>query len=101
MLYISEYKPPHKLSSEYLRAGLRITDMHGEVVNRRTIPTSIDPGTYHYMIESVLEYGLLITGEAIVFLNVNWNDPETLYYHLAEPGPEVTAHPNNLFEGIQ
>ncbi|EMT67227.1 hypothetical protein FOC4_g10000181 [Fusarium odoratissimum] len=44
MLYISEYKPPHKLSSEYLRAGLRITDMHGEVVNRRTIPTSIDPG---------------------------------------------------------
>ncbi|KAJ0129949.1 Uncharacterized protein HZ326_26945 [Fusarium oxysporum f. sp. albedinis] len=83
MLYISVYKPPHKLSSQYLRAGLRIADIHEEV-------------TYYYMIESGLEYGLLITGEAIVFLKVDWNDPETLYYHLAEPGPEVTAHPNNL-----
>ncbi|KAI8396436.1 hypothetical protein FOFC_20984 [Fusarium oxysporum] len=113
MLCISEYKPPHKLSSHHLRPGLRITDIHEEVVNRRTIPTSMDPDagfqyhaekltasavaqTYHCMIESGLEYGLLTTGEAIVFLKVDWNDPETLYYHLAEPGPEVTAHPNNL-----
>lgn len=48
------------------------------------------------MIESGLEYGLLTTGEAIVFLKVDWDEPETLYYHLAEPGPEVSAHPNNL-----
>ncbi|EXK78859.1 hypothetical protein FOQG_16489 [Fusarium oxysporum f. sp. raphani 54005] len=75
MLCISEYKPPHKLSSQHLRAGLRITDIHEE---------------------KSLEYGLLTTGEAIVFLKVDWNDPETHYYHLAEPGPEVTAHPNNL-----
>ncbi|KAI3571165.1 hypothetical protein IWW34DRAFT_899133 [Fusarium oxysporum f. sp. albedinis] len=83
MLCISEYKPPHKLSSQHLRAGLRITDIHEEVVNRRTIPTSMDPDagfqyhaekltasavaqTYHYMIESGLEYGLLTTGEAII-----------------------------------
>ncbi|KAJ0133791.1 Uncharacterized protein HZ326_23139 [Fusarium oxysporum f. sp. albedinis] len=41
-------------------------DIHKEVVNRRTIPTSL-------------------TGTSL-----------RLYYHLAEPGPEVSAHPNNL-----
>ncbi|EXL63843.1 hypothetical protein FOPG_19885 [Fusarium oxysporum f. sp. conglutinans race 2 54008] len=88
-------------------------DIHKEVVNRRTIPTSVDPDarfqyhaekltasaitqTYHYMIESGLEYGLLTTGEAIVFLKVGWDELETLYYHLAEPGPEVSSHPNNV-----
>ncbi|KAF9785671.1 hypothetical protein IL306_004728, partial [Fusarium sp. DS 682] len=113
MVYVSEYKPPHKLTAPHLRFGLRAMDIHKEVVNRRTIPTSVDPDarfqyhaekltasaitqTYHYMIESGLEYGLLTTGEAIVFLKVDWEEPETLYYHLAEPGPEVSAHPNNL-----
>ncbi|KAJ9413117.1 hypothetical protein QL093DRAFT_2532879 [Fusarium oxysporum] len=113
MVYVSEYKPPHKLTAPHLRLGLRAMDIHKEVVNRRTIPTSVDPDarfqyhaerltasaitqTYHYMIESGLEYGLLTTGEAIVFLKVDWDEPETLYYHLAEPGPEVSAHPNNV-----
>ncbi|KAG8664070.1 uncharacterized protein FPOAC1_014137 [Fusarium poae] len=114
MVYVSEYKPPHKLTAPHLRLGLRPMDIYREVVNRRTIPTSINPDarfqyhaekltasaitqTYHYMIESGLGYGLLTTGEAIVFLNIDWDDdPETLYYHLAEPGPEVSAHPNNL-----
>ncbi|KAF9775861.1 hypothetical protein IL306_006008, partial [Fusarium sp. DS 682] len=113
MVYVSEYKPPHKLTAPHLRLGLRAMDIHKEVVNRRTIPTSVDPDarfqyhaekltasaitqTYHYMIESGLEYGLLTTGEAIVFLKVGWDEPETLYYHLAEPGPEVSAHPNNV-----
>jgi hypothetical protein len=48
------------------------------------------------MIESGLKYGLLTTGEAIVFLKIDWDEPKTLYYYLAEPGPEVSAHPNNL-----
>ncbi|CVL09139.1 uncharacterized protein FMAN_15421 [Fusarium mangiferae] len=113
MVYVSEYKPPHKLTAPYLRLGLRAMDIHKEVVNRKTIPTSINPDarfqyhaekltasaitqTYHYMIESGLGYGLLTTGEAIVFLKIDWDEPGTLYYHLAEPGPEVSAHPNNL-----
>ncbi|EXM12910.1 hypothetical protein FOTG_18617 [Fusarium oxysporum f. sp. vasinfectum 25433] len=67
MVYVSEYKPPHKLTAPHLRLGLRAMDMHREVVNRRTIPTSVDPDarfqyhaekltasaitqTYHYMI---------------------------------------------------
>ncbi|KAK7212727.1 hypothetical protein V2G26_019905 [Clonostachys chloroleuca] len=113
MVYVCEYKPPHKLTAPHLRLGLRPMDIYKDVVNRKTIPTSGDPDgrfrywadrlaasavtqTYHYMIEGGLEYGLLTTGEAIVFLRIYWDEPETLYYHLAEPGPEASAHPTNF-----
>lgn len=113
MIYVSEYKATHKLTAPCLRRGLRPMDIHKEVIDRKIIPTSADPDAlfqyyaekvtvsaltqiYHYMIEGGLEYGLLTTGEAIVFLKINWDDVETLYYHLAEPGPEVLAHPNNI-----
>ncbi|TPX10714.1 uncharacterized protein E0L32_008283 [Thyridium curvatum] len=43
-----------------------------------------------------LEYGVLTTGEAIAFLKVDWREPETLFYHLAEPDAEVAAHPNHF-----
>ncbi|KAH7131168.1 hypothetical protein EDB81DRAFT_135184 [Dactylonectria macrodidyma] len=113
MIYVSEYKPPHKLTAPHLRLGLRAMNIPKDVVNRKTIPTSMDPDalfqyhadrltasavtqTYHYMMEGGLEYGLLTTGEAIVFLRVDWEEPETLYYHLAEPGPEASAHPHHF-----
>lgn len=106
--FICEYKPPHKLTAQHLHAGLRVTDIYKEVVNRKKIPTSEDPEarfayhaerltasaitqTYHYMIEGGLEYSLLTTGEAIVFLKIDWKNPETLYYHLAVPSAEVAA----------
>ncbi|KAK1622696.1 hypothetical protein BDP81DRAFT_440654 [Colletotrichum phormii] len=112
MLYVSEYKPPHKLTAPHLRLGLRPMNIYKEVVNRKTIPTSVDPDarfqyyaerltaaaisqTYHYMIEGGLEHGLLTTGEAIVFLKIDWREPETLFYHLAEPSAEVDAHPEH------
>ncbi|RXG41091.1 hypothetical protein VDGE_30363 [Verticillium dahliae] len=112
MVFVSEYKPPHKLTTPHLRLGLRAMNIPNDVVNRKTIPTSAAPDalfqyhaerltasavtqTYHYMIEGGLEYGLVTTGEAIVFLKVDWEEPETLYYHLAEPGPEVAAHPEH------
>ncbi|EXU95373.1 protein kinase [Metarhizium robertsii] len=113
MVYVCEYKAPHKLTAQHLRAGLRPMDMYKEVVNRKTVPTSADPEgrfqyhaerltaaavsqTYHYMIEGGLNFGLLTTGEAIVILMIDWDNPQTLYYHLAEPGPEVSAHPHNF-----
>ncbi|KAJ0358758.1 hypothetical protein COL26b_014465 [Colletotrichum chrysophilum] len=108
MLYVSEYKPPHKLTAPHLRLGLRPMNIYKEVINRKTIPTSVDPDarlqynaerltaaaitqTYHYMIEGGLEHGLLTTGEAIVFLMINWRGPETLFYHLAEPSAEAAV----------
>lgn len=114
MAYVMEYKAPHKLTPMHTRAGLYTMNIHKQVVNRVTVPTADDQEallqyhaerlataaitqTYHYMIESGLEYGLLTTGETIVFLNIDWQkDPGTLYFHLAEPGPEVLAHPDNL-----
>ncbi|GAB0134351.1 hypothetical protein EsDP_00002728 [Epichloe bromicola] len=113
MIYVCEYKAPHKLTATHLRVGLRPMNVYEEVVNRKTIPTSADPEgrfqyhaerlaaaaisqTYHYMIEGGLDYGLLTTGETIVFLKIDWRHPETLYYHLAEPGPEVSAHANHF-----
>lgn len=111
MLYVLEYKPPHKLTAPHLRLGLRRPfDIHANVINCNKIPTdpeakfqyhaeqltaSAITQTYHYMIESGLEYGLLTTGEMTVFLNVDWDDPSTLLYHLAEPSAEVAAHPNH------
>ncbi|KAH7191014.1 hypothetical protein BKA60DRAFT_662397 [Fusarium oxysporum] len=83
------------VTAPHLYLGLRAMDIHKEVVNRRTIPTSVNPDarfqyhaekltasaitqTYHYMIDSGLEYGLLTTGEAIMFLKVDWDEPETI-----------------------
>ncbi|KAH6645568.1 hypothetical protein BKA67DRAFT_651321 [Truncatella angustata] len=98
MLYVSEYKAPAQAD--------RSTPAH--VVNQKTIPTAADPDgrfqyhaerltaaaitqTYNYTIEGGLEYGLLTTGETIVFLRVDWREPGTLLYHLAEPAFEVAA----------
>ncbi|KAI1839741.1 hypothetical protein JX266_014047 [Neoarthrinium moseri] len=102
MLYVSEYQAPHRLTAPHLRAGLHPMNIFADVVNRKTIPMAADliarfeyhverltaaaiTQTYNYMIEGGLEYGLLTTGEAIVFLRVDWQDPEALLYHLAEP----------------
>ncbi|KAH6959685.1 hypothetical protein BKA56DRAFT_501244, partial [Ilyonectria sp. MPI-CAGE-AT-0026] len=79
-----------------------------DVVNRKTIPTSVDPDVRfqyyaerltaapitqicHCMIEGGLEFGLLTTGEAIVFLKIEWRKRETLPYHPAEPDAEVSC----------
>ncbi|KAI1636977.1 hypothetical protein F4809DRAFT_650132 [Biscogniauxia mediterranea] len=108
IISISEYKPPHKLSLPQLRAGLKETDMMNVVANHKIpndeeakfnhyateVVASAVTQTFHYMVKSGLAYGLLTTGEAIVFLKINWNNPQTVYYHLAEPAEEVSSHGN-------
>ncbi|KAI1195248.1 hypothetical protein F5X97DRAFT_308829 [Nemania serpens] len=113
LIYISDYKAPQKLTAQHLRRGLRSMNVFKEVVNRETAPTSADPEerfqyyaerltvaaltqTYHYMILDGLEYGMLATGEAFVFLKIDWEEPDTLYYHLAEPKSEAAAHPHDI-----
>ncbi|KND90494.1 hypothetical protein TOPH_04667 [Tolypocladium ophioglossoides CBS 100239] len=113
MIFVCEYKAAHKLTAPHIRVGLHPMNIYEDVVNRKTIPTSADPDalfqyhaekltaaaitqTRHYMIIGGLEYGLLTTGEAIVFLKIDWQEPQTLYYHLAEPTPESLAHPDNI-----
>ncbi|KAI0118235.1 hypothetical protein GGR51DRAFT_498548 [Nemania sp. FL0031] len=105
---ISEYKPPQKLSLPQLRAGLKETDMMSVVTNNKIpndeeakfnhcatqLVASAVTQTFDHMIKSGLTYGLLTTGEAIVFLKIDWSDPQTVYYHLAEPAEEVSSHGN-------
>ena len=100
-----EYKPPHKLTVENLRAGLRPMDFMKEVVLLETIPT--DPAgklkhnaeqltgavlaqEYHVMINEGLEYSYVTNGLALVLLQVRYDDPSTLYYYLCEPIMEVS-----------
>ncbi|KAG6015195.1 hypothetical protein E4U54_004006 [Claviceps lovelessii] len=104
MVAIAEYKPPHKLSIEQLRAGLHEMDILKDVVSKDKYPVESPDKfqhdaeqltaaaitqTYHYMIKGGLSYSLLTTGQAIVFLKINWKKPDVLYYHLAEPVLDV------------
>ncbi|KAJ8121785.1 hypothetical protein ONZ43_g1850 [Nemania bipapillata] len=103
---ISKYKAPYELSLAQLRAGLKEMDMM-EVVPCSKIPkdeegkfnyyatklvASAITQVFHYMVKSGLAYGLLTTGEGIVFLKLDWSNPETVYYHLAKPAEEVSSH---------
>ncbi|KAH8431444.1 uncharacterized protein LDX57_009106 [Aspergillus melleus] len=99
-----EYKPPHKLSVENIRSGLRPMEFWKEVVAPDSIPTqepeklrynaarltgSVLVQEFHVMIQEGLEYSYLTNGLAVVLLRVPYNDPTTLYYHLCEPNIEV------------
>ncbi|RTE73411.1 hypothetical protein BHE90_012162 [Fusarium euwallaceae] len=107
---VVEWKLPHMLTTPRLRAGLREMDVFEEVANRESMLPACGDSTarfryhaekltayaltdaYDQMINEGLKYGLVTTGEATVLLKVNWDEPGTLYYHLAEFGPEVMGY---------
>ncbi|KUL81296.1 hypothetical protein ZTR_09231 [Talaromyces verruculosus] len=103
LLTTVEYKPPHKLSVENLRKGLRPMEFWEEVVNRNEIPVeknakliynaeqlanSVLAQEYHVMIQEGLEYSYITNGLALVLLRVPYDDPSTLYYFPCEPNME-------------
>ncbi|RAL06619.1 uncharacterized protein BO97DRAFT_439034 [Aspergillus homomorphus CBS 101889] len=105
LLTTVEYKPPHKLSNENLRAGLRPMNFYHEIVEPETVPTdgpeklrynaarlagSAIVQEYHVMIQEGLEYSYLTTGLGIVLLWVP-DDCSTLYYYLCEPNLDVES----------
>ena len=113
MAYIIEHKAPHKLTLPHLRLGLRPMNIYKDVVNRATRPVPEDEAavfqyhadrlaaaavtqTFDYMVQAGLTYGCLTTGEGFVFLKIDWTYPITLFYYLAEPGPEVDKHKDNF-----
>lgn len=111
LLFTIEYKPAHKLPTEYLRAGLRPINLWNEVVQRPTIPVDRDEKlqynadlltgsvltqAYSYMIHEGLSYSCLTTGSCQVFLHVAQGEPETLQYFLAEPNLDVRAMSDDL-----
>ncbi|KAL2045353.1 hypothetical protein ABVK25_012193 [Lepraria finkii] len=131
LLFIVEYKPPHKLSTgDILR--FRPMDVKKDALDRTRIPPPIPPDmtekeleqsgeafeerlqynadmlavavatqTFHYMIENGLEYSYIATGEAFVFLRIDWEEeksPTTLFYHVAVPSDDVAA--DNAGKGV-
>lgn len=111
LLFVIEYKPPHKITAQMLRAGLREMNVFDDVVDRPMIPpeqtekfyyhaeklvAAAVAQTYSYMLESGVEYSCLVTGEAIVSLWVPEERPDTVYYHLSEPGQEVETGPGEF-----
>ncbi|KAI4124609.1 MAG: hypothetical protein LQ338_004711 [Usnochroma carphineum] len=104
LVFVEEMKAPHKLTQQFLQVGLRDPIDVKEVRNRLTVSTDPDEKyienaqalvaaaatqTYSYMLTGGIQYGCLVTGEAIVFLFIDAKDPRTLYYHLAIPSIEV------------
>lgn len=113
LLTTVEYKPPHKLSVENLRKGLRPMKFWEEVVNQDYIPTeknakliynaeqlagSVLTQEYHVMIQEGLEYSYITNGLALVLLRVPYDDPGTLYYYLCEPNMEVNVNDSASFQ---
>ncbi|KKZ68824.1 hypothetical protein EMCG_05596 [[Emmonsia] crescens] len=111
-----EYKPPHKLSVENLRAGLQLMKLWEEIVQSDTIPKSDELNKdeklrynaeqltcsvlvqkYHVMIQAGLEYSYITNGFAIVLLRVPYSDPSTLYYYLCEPNMDVISENPGVF----
>ena len=104
LTFVREYKAAHKLTMQYLRAGLRPMDVQEEVVQRLTIPQ--EPGeklnynadrlvaaavtqTFEYMVDNGLEFSSNATGPAEVFLRIDEDDPQTVYYYLTEARLDV------------
>ncbi|KAG6043242.1 hypothetical protein E4U17_001023 [Claviceps sp. LM77 group G4] len=111
-LYVWVPKVPGDLTIQHLRTALQPTATFGEVAARteglevedfdeisqsvvtaeKRVQDAISQ-TYRNMMESCLEYGILSTGQANVFLYVNWDDAQTLYYHIAEPALDIAQAP--------
>ncbi|KAL8797966.1 MAG: hypothetical protein Q9182_007070 [Xanthomendoza sp. 2 TL-2023] len=113
LLVVIEYKPPHKLTVEHLRASIQSTaDIDVERVRNINVQTYKDNTdtffakaqyllaattcqTYNYMIDSGCLYGCIMTGEAILFLHLDAETPTDLQYFLAEPRFDAWNEANN------
>ena len=104
LLMIVDHKPPHKLSTANLCAGLRPMRFWEDMVDTESVPTdrleklqynatrligAALVQQYHLMIQEGLAYSCVSTGIALVFLHVPEDDPTTLCYHLSVPNEDV------------
>ncbi|KAG5958101.1 hypothetical protein E4U56_005805 [Claviceps arundinis] len=107
LLFPIEIKPGYAVTRQLI-ASLKDTDTFGEA----KLGQPPQPGMhllwgalmqiYDYMVRSLSSYGMLTTGEVIIFLYIDWSsDATTLYYHVAipgEPANDTTGAPNDLKE---
>ncbi|KAG6309468.1 hypothetical protein E4U44_006913 [Claviceps purpurea] len=88
-----------------LFASLQPTDTFGQVKEGQPHVKGVNlmngalMQAYDYMVKSVSSFGMLTTGESIVFLYIDWSgDAATLYYHVAIPARDIEKAPDNLEE---
>ncbi|KAG6106683.1 hypothetical protein E4U31_000666 [Claviceps sp. LM219 group G6] len=95
MLYVCEFKPPRVVTiTHVLEAFQPTTNLRQNLLN-----TSHEDAKgmyaliriYDYIMDSGTRYGILNTGEAIVFLYVDPNKPRTLQYHVVQPLQDIPA----------
>ncbi|KAI9730984.1 MAG: hypothetical protein M1834_005445 [Cirrosporium novae-zelandiae] len=103
-LFVINYQGPYEVSVEDISWGFRDSLSISNIIQRDTVPTDLNQRSaenseeviaavvtqaFDAMINCGLEYTYIITGEAIVFLRVNENEPTTLYYHVSLPNQEA------------
>ncbi|RDA91568.1 hypothetical protein CP533_5962 [Ophiocordyceps camponoti-saundersi (nom. inval.)] len=98
VIFLTEYKPPHKLkpaSFDLMKPGL---DIHKSIVKRKFVPEKerkafrkeIDMAaaivqTFKDMVHQGINYGVLTTGETIVFFHFDLKkNSHELFYHVAD-----------------
>ena len=103
--FLIEYKSPYKLPKEVLRQGIRNgMNLEQDIINRPAFSTdevekfqeqaeeavaAVITQLYSYMLKAGIEFGYISTGEIYLFLQIRRTEPESVYYHLAEPNVNV------------
>ncbi|KAI9759667.1 MAG: hypothetical protein M1840_003233 [Geoglossum simile] len=100
-----EYKLPHKVISDILKLDFCNMNLDN-IINCQEIPTSdashfryhvdqiatsIATQTFCYMIQNIILYGYITTGQAFVFLHICSDNPTMLFYYLSEPQTDVAV----------
>ncbi|CEL11916.1 hypothetical protein ASPCAL15010 [Aspergillus calidoustus] len=113
LLTTIEYKPPHKLSVENLRVGLRPMNFYETVVKPDTVPVdeaeklrynaeqligSVLTQEYHAMLQEGVGNSYIINGLAQVLLHIPYDDPSTLFYYPCEPNMDVRVEDDQSFQ---
>ncbi|PHH80143.1 hypothetical protein CDD80_2681 [Ophiocordyceps camponoti-rufipedis] len=108
IIYPSEFKNPLHFSSDnvirYLNPELDIyesilrtscsreTDQEEHNYAAEEAVAAAVVQTYHYMIDVGCKYGVLATGELCVFLRIDWEDYETLFYQTVDFRTRNSSH---------
>ena len=96
-IFITEYKPPHKLTLNHIYEGLEDMRLEDVIVSKDTdgskelsmrLLAATITQAFSYMILAGQEFGCVRSGEASIFLTVPEN-PWTAYYFLSVPKNEV------------
>ncbi|KAG6039171.1 hypothetical protein E4U19_007086 [Claviceps sp. Clav32 group G5] len=92
MLFGCDIESPYCLPVEQLREALQTATDVGQASQPTALNTKVKRvliQSYEYLMESSTGLGILATGQAFVFLRVDWDNPGTLFYHIAAPVDDV------------